>query len=56
MVGNSWDADITGAHNIGIRCIWLNIYNEKCPDHSMAVEIKSLENTERILKLIKHHN
>ena len=55
MVGNSWDADITGAYNLGIRCVWLNIYGEKCPDPSKAVEIKSLANTERILKLIKKH-
>ncbi|MCI0450394.1 MAG: HAD family hydrolase [Chlorobi bacterium] len=56
MVGNSWDADIVGAHNLGIRCIWLNIYGETCPDPSRAVEIKSLGNTEKILRLIKRYS
>ncbi len=54
MIGNSWNWDILGAHELGIRCIWLNNYNKQCPDTSAVIEIKSLEDTEHILNLIKN--
>jgi HAD superfamily hydrolase (TIGR01549 family) len=48
MVGNNWDWDIMGAHNAGIRPIWLNIYDKHCPKPEIAAEIKSLEDTQSI--------
>ena len=53
MIGDSWYSDIIGASNLGMKCIWVNVYNETCPDPAIAAEVKSLEDTELILKLIK---
>lgn len=53
MIGNNWDWDIMGAVNVGMKSIWLNIYNKPCPNPNTAAEIKSLEDTERILSLIE---
>ena len=52
MIGDSWETDIMGAKNTGIRAIWFNRYGNKNPDSSPVVEIKSLIPTEYILKLI----
>jgi YjjG family noncanonical pyrimidine nucleotidase len=52
MVGDYWNSDIIGAHALGIKCIWINVYGEACPDENMAVEISSLAETEKVLKLI----
>jgi len=52
MIGDSWETDIMGAKNAGIRAIWFNRYGNKNPDSSPVVEIKSLIPTEYILKLI----
>ncbi len=43
MVGDSWSADIVGAHAAGIRAIWLNRFGQVCPDRALAVEIHSLD-------------
>ncbi len=53
FIGDSWKADIIGAANCGIKTIWLNRYNEACPDNSLAFEINSYENTGKIRKFIK---
>jgi HAD superfamily hydrolase (TIGR01549 family) len=29
MIGDSWESDIIGAYNLGIKCIWVNTYEEK---------------------------
>lgn len=52
MIGDYWNSDIIGAHKLGIKCIWINAYNEICPDPQMAVEVTSLEDTGRILNII----
>ena len=44
MVGDSWQSDVVGAWEAGIRRIfWLNRYDEECPDPKMATEIGLLE-------------
>ncbi len=51
MIGDSWVHDIEGAHNAGIKCIWLNHTKINCPDPSIAIEIRSLKNPEYIQSL-----
>ncbi len=53
MIGDYWNSDITGAHHLGIRCIWINVYDEICPNPEMAIEVKSIEDTEQMLNIIK---
>jgi len=38
MVGDSWTADVDGAHAAGIRAIWFNRMRLACPDPSRGVE------------------
>lgn len=54
MIGNSWEWDVLGAHKLGIKPIWLNNYNDPYPDPNIAVEIKSLDDTQYILRLIEN--
>jgi putative hydrolase of the HAD superfamily len=49
VVGDSWSADIVGAHNAGIRAVWLNRYGTPCPDVALAAEIRSLEPIDAVL-------
>jgi putative hydrolase of the HAD superfamily len=49
MIGDSWDHDIVGANNVGIKCIWLNHLKIPCPDSELAAEIKSLEEVKGII-------
>ncbi|MCZ7573844.1 MAG: HAD family hydrolase [Ardenticatenaceae bacterium] len=43
MVGDSWQADILGAHAAGIRAVWLNRFGLPCPDPAVATPIVALE-------------
>ncbi len=44
MVGDSWESDVVGAWNAGIRHIyWLNRYGEDCPDATLATAIDTLD-------------
>jgi len=52
MIGDSWSSDILGATGLGIRAIWLNRYDRRCPDSSLATEIRSLEPVDKIVDLI----
>lgn len=49
MVGDYWNSDIIGAHKLGIKSIWINVYGEPCPDPEMAVEVKTLAEVEAVL-------
>ncbi|NOS86619.1 MAG: HAD family hydrolase [Ignavibacteria bacterium] len=51
MIGDSWEHDIMGAHNAGMKCIWLNHHKIPCPDPSVAIEIRTLKNPEYIKSL-----
>ncbi len=53
MIGDSWESDIVGARNAGIRSIWFNRYGNKCPELGFAIEVDSLIPTEYVLNLIK---
>jgi putative hydrolase of the HAD superfamily len=52
MIGDSWSADVLGAHAAGIRAIWLNRVGDPCPDPALAVEITALEPVDALLPLI----
>ncbi len=52
MIGDSWESDIVGARNAGIRAIWFNRYGNVCPEPSSAIEVDSLLPSENILSLI----
>jgi HAD superfamily hydrolase (TIGR01549 family) len=49
MIGDHWESDVTGAHALGIKCIWVNVYGLQCPDPNMAVEVKSMEDVSKII-------
>lgn len=51
MIGDSWEHDILGAHNMGIKSIWLNHKKIPCPDVAIAKEIRTLKNPEYIHSL-----
>jgi putative hydrolase of the HAD superfamily len=45
MIGDSWDADIVGARNAGIRAIWFNRFGRDAPDGSDAPQIRAFDGT-----------
>jgi len=48
MIGDSWNVDIVGARNAGIRPIWFNRRRDPQPDGAPVEEIHSLEPTDSI--------
>jgi HAD superfamily hydrolase (TIGR01549 family) len=52
MIGDSWNSDILGARQAGIRAIWLNRYGIACPDQELAQELLSFEPLDEILQAI----
>lgn len=44
FIGDSWTSDVLGALNCGIRTIWINRYNQQCPDSNLTYEINSFSN------------
>jgi len=52
MIGDSWESDIIGARNAGIRAIWFNRYGNKSPEPSSVVEVDSFLPAENISSLI----
>lgn len=52
MVGDSWTADVLGAHGVGMRAVWLNRYGAACPDPGIATEIAALEPLDAVVNLI----
>jgi putative hydrolase of the HAD superfamily len=52
MIGDSWEIDIAGACNAGIRAVWFNRFGSSCPDNSLAKEIKTFKPIEEVLKII----
>lgn len=49
MIGDSWDADIVGAHNSRIAQIWFNPKEEKPVGFEPTYTVKSLEEIKNIL-------
>lgn len=49
MIGDSWASDVLGAYRVGIRPIWLNRYDEPCPDPAIATEIRELSEIPNLL-------
>lgn len=52
MIGDSWEIDISGARNAGIRAIWFNRYGLPCPDPVAAREIRTFEPIDVTLDVI----
>jgi hypothetical protein len=52
MIVDSWTVDILGAHQAGIRSIWLNRRQEPCPNVSLATELRTFEPLERALEAL----
>jgi HAD superfamily hydrolase (TIGR01549 family) len=52
MIGDSWEMDIVGANNAGIRSIWFNREGEVQAAHPSVVEITSLEPADLIARQI----
>ena len=50
MVGNSWSGDVVGAGQAGIRAVWFNRYGVPCPDPALALEIRSFEPVDQVLR------
>ena len=51
MIGDSWEHDVKGAYNAGMKCIWLNHNKTECPDTNIALEVRTLKNPEYIQSL-----
>jgi len=52
MIGDKWEMDIVGARNAGIKCIWINIFGTNNPDPSIAYEVSSVGEVEKIYGII----
>ena len=52
MVGDSWANDVVGATRSGIRAVWLNRFNDRCPDPSLATELTSFEPVDRVALIV----
>jgi HAD superfamily hydrolase (TIGR01549 family) len=52
MVGDSWTSDVLGARRLGIPAVWLNRTGARCPDRSVAREIRSLRPADRTSRAI----
>jgi len=52
MVGDSWENDIVGASQVGIRSVWLNRYAEPHRDATLAHQIAGLAPLEEIARLL----
>jgi putative hydrolase of the HAD superfamily len=53
VVGDSWTLDILGAHQAGIRSLWLNRRQEPCPDPRLTTELCAFEPLEYTLKALE---
>lgn len=54
MVGDAWKTDILGAHQAGIKAVWLNRFGAACPDSSIATIINTLEPAESVAALLRN--
>jgi HAD superfamily hydrolase (TIGR01509 family) len=52
VVGDSWASDVIGAAAAGIRAVWFNRRGVPCPDAGLATEIRALEPTESVARVI----
>jgi YjjG family noncanonical pyrimidine nucleotidase len=53
MIGDSWAADVVGAHAAGIRAIWFNPRGQPRPDDRPdVIELRALQPADRVLPLV----
>lgn len=52
LIGDSWELDILGASGCGISTIWINRYDKPCPVSGLTLEVRSFEETQKIVKYI----
>ena len=53
VLGDSWTFDVLGAHQAGIRSLWLNRRREPCPDPKLTTELPAFEPLEHTLKALE---
>ena len=53
LVGDLWDLDIMGGFGAGMRTVWLNRYERKCPDPSITIEIHGYEPVDEVLNIFR---
>jgi len=53
VLGDSWTFDVLGAHQAGIRSLWLNRRHEPCPDPRLATELSAFEPLDHTLKALE---
>jgi putative hydrolase of the HAD superfamily len=52
MLGDAWEIDIVGAQAAGIRPVWLNRAGQPCPAPGAVAEIRALEPTADVARLL----
>ena len=53
MIGDSWRSDVLGATALGMRTLWLNRYDQSCPDPTLATEFLTYEPLADMLALLR---
>jgi HAD superfamily hydrolase (TIGR01509 family) len=52
MLGDSWTADVLGAHAAGVAAVWLNRHGRACPGPALARELRALQPVDRVAALL----
>ncbi|MBN1594436.1 HAD family hydrolase [candidate division FCPU426 bacterium] len=52
FIGDSWEVDIAGASQSGLKAVWINRYGRSCPDPGLAWEIHAYEPLSQVLAVI----
>ena len=52
MIGDSWENDVVGAAQCGIRAVWLNRHGIACPDAALAHELASFEPVAGVVDIV----
>jgi putative hydrolase of the HAD superfamily len=52
MLGDAWATDIEGARAAGVRAVWLNRFDQPCPDSAVA-QLTSLEPCDAAMRVLE---
>lgn len=55
VIGDSWRTDVVGALHAGMPAVWVNRYEEACPEPGCAgvMEVAGLEPSERLVQILE---
>jgi putative hydrolase of the HAD superfamily len=53
LIGDSWELDVLGARQAGIRSLWLNRKQHTCPDATLTTDISAFEPLENVAKALE---